>query len=139
MFVQQIRRNALALISLMVAFTALGYNTWRNEQTEANRNVRQAGFEMLMHIGELQQIAYVAHYDQDAELGNPRRGWVEVLVLRDLSRLLRGRHALRVEPLYQAWKDHWDRLGEDESAVEAIDAALDDLRQDVLATLEQLE
>ena len=139
MVIEQIRRNALALVSLMVAFAALGYNTWRNEQTEANRNVRQAGFEMLMHIGELQRITYVTHYDQDHELGNPRRGWVEVLVLRDLGQLVRRRHPLRVEPLYQAWKSQWDSLGEDEAAVEAIDAALDNLRQDVLATLKQLE
>jgi len=46
-------QNLLAMISLFVALSALGYNTWRNELTEQNRNVRQAGFEMLLHVGEL--------------------------------------------------------------------------------------
>lgn len=39
---EQIRNNAVALISLVVALAALGYNTWRNERTEANRNLRAA-------------------------------------------------------------------------------------------------
>lgn len=55
MILQQIQKNSLAIVSLIVAFSALGYNTWRNELTESNRNVRQAGFEMLLHIGELQK------------------------------------------------------------------------------------
>lgn len=71
----QIKQNKLAIISLLVALTALGYNTWRNEQTEANRNIRQAGFEMLVHIGQLQRITYLAHYDKDSIEGNPRKGW----------------------------------------------------------------
>ena len=27
---EQLRRNAVALISLVIAITSLGYNTWRN-------------------------------------------------------------------------------------------------------------
>jgi hypothetical protein len=46
---EQILGNALAVISLCVALSALGYNTWRNELTEHKRNIRQAGFEMLLH------------------------------------------------------------------------------------------
>ncbi len=61
MLLEQIKNNLLAVISLFVAFSALGYNTWRNEQTEYNRNIRTAGFEMLLHIGELQRITYLAH------------------------------------------------------------------------------
>ncbi len=34
---EQIKRNQLAIISLVVALIALGYNTWRNELTEENR------------------------------------------------------------------------------------------------------
>ena len=37
---EQIRRNLVALISLAVAVTSLGYNTWRNEASEYNRNQR---------------------------------------------------------------------------------------------------
>ena len=38
---RQLRDNAVALISLVVALGSLGYNTWRNERTEHNRNVRK--------------------------------------------------------------------------------------------------
>ena len=33
---EQIRRNTVAIISLIVALSSLGYNTYRNELTEAN-------------------------------------------------------------------------------------------------------
>jgi hypothetical protein len=46
----QIQRNTLALISLVVALTSVSYNTWRNERTERNRNVRAATFEGLREI-----------------------------------------------------------------------------------------
>ena len=50
---QQLRDNAVALISLAVAISSLSYNTWRNERTEANRNVRTATFELLMRLADL--------------------------------------------------------------------------------------
>lgn len=136
---QQIKRNSLAIISLFVAFSALGYNTWRNELTEENRNIRAAGFEMLLHIGQLQRISYLAHYDKDLQQGNPRSGWVEVLVLRDLSMLMPADLQQRTQRLFDSWKENWQGLGEDESAVAAIDNAINDLRQNVLENIKKLE
>jgi hypothetical protein len=136
---QQLKRNSLAIISLFVAFSALGYNTWRNEQTEENRNIRFAGFEMLLHIGELQRISYLAHYDKDLRLGNPRSGWVEVLVLRDLSMLMPAELLQQTQRLFDSWKENWQGLGEDESAVAAVDNAINDLRKEVLESIKQLE
>ncbi len=49
---QQLRDNAVALISLVVALGSLAYNTWRNERTEHNRNVRTAAFELLTRVAE---------------------------------------------------------------------------------------
>lgn len=37
----------ISVISLIIAISALGYNTWRNELTEHNRNIRASGFEAL--------------------------------------------------------------------------------------------
>ncbi|MEN8214727.1 MAG: hypothetical protein ABFR19_10235, partial [Pseudomonadota bacterium] len=131
---KQLKTNTLALISLFVAFSALGYNTWRNELTEENRNIRAAGFEMLLHIGQLQRIAYLAHYDRDLQQGNPRSGWVEVLVLRDLGMLMPEGLEHYTEQLFDSWKENWQELGrDDESAVAAIDNAINDLRKNVLA------
>ena len=136
---EQIRKNSLAIISLCVALSALSYNTWRNELTEQNRNIRQAGFEMLLHIGELQRIAYLAHYDKDQNRGNPRSGWVEVMVLRDLSQLMPPPGSTNAEHLLVAWRDHWEELGKDESSVASIDNAINDLRKNIIKAMHQLE
>jgi hypothetical protein len=137
---EQLRRNSLAIISLFVAFSALGYNTWRNEQSEQNRNVRQAGFEMLVHIGELQRITYLAHYDHDEVAGNPRKGWTEVLVLRDLARLMPETGRIRSDSLHDAWKKNWSGLGSDDDlAVAAIDNAINNLRKEIVVELELLD
>ena len=109
-FLEQVDRHSLAIISLLVALSALGYNTWRNEQTEHNRNIRQAGFEMLLHIGELQRVTYLAHFDDDVQAGNPRKGWVEVLVLRDLASLMPESGQTRSEALFNVWNENWNGL-----------------------------
>jgi len=139
-FSEQIKNNSLALVSLFVAFTALAYNTWRNEESEANRNVRQSGFEMIIHIGELQKITYIAQYDMDKQGGNPRAGWTEVLLLRDLSKLVSEETQQRAEQLLKIWKNNWQNLGDDnEFSVAEIDIALNNLRKQVLNTMSQLE
>jgi len=136
---EQLEKNLLAIISLVVAFSALGYNTWRNELTEKNRNIRMAGFEMLVHISELQRITYLAHYDQDLVLGNPRKGWSEVLVIKDLGELIASQPILPTENLVQQWGKHWEGLGQTQESVTAIDKAIDDLRQATLTALRSLE
>ena len=137
---EQFGRHSVAIISLLVALSALGYNTWRNEQTEFNRNVRQAGFEMLLHIGELQRITYLAHFDKDSQAGNPRKGWAEVLVLRDLAKLIPVSEQVRSEELHDAWRENWGSLGgDDDMGVATIDNAINDLRQDVVRALEALD
>ncbi|MFQ5633741.1 MAG: hypothetical protein ACE5G3_00225 [Gammaproteobacteria bacterium] len=138
-FSEQIKRNSLAVISLLVALTALSYNTWRNEQTEENRNIRQAGFEMLLHISELQRITYLAHFDKDRQAGNPRRGWVEILVLQDLAKLMPASERMRAAALHETWEANWSGLGSRDEAVEAIDAAIEDLRGDIADVLESLD
>ena len=77
-FVKQLQRNTVALISILIAVSSLSYNTWRNEKTETNRNQRVAAFEILLKLGELQQVVFHHYYDKDTrERGNPpitRRG-----------------------------------------------------------------
>ncbi len=85
---EQVRSNAVALISLVAALTALGYTTWRNERTEGNRNVREAGFELLSEIGSLQQVIFYAHYNMGDARGDARMGWADVLTIQDLAALM---------------------------------------------------
>ena len=60
----QIHRHAVALISLSIALSALGYNTWRNETTEYQRNVRHAAFKVIDNLGELQSVVNAMVYSQ---------------------------------------------------------------------------
>ena len=139
MLLDQLQKNLLAMISLVVALSALGYNTWRNELTEKNRNTRMAGFELLVHISELQRITYLAHYDKDLVSGNPRKGWSEVLVIQDLGELIGVDQPLPTMALQQAWQDHWEGLGDDPQSVSEIDNAIDQLRRATLAALRSLD
>ena len=72
--INQLRQHSVALISLVIALSSLGYNTWRNEQTEANCNVRVAGIELLLKFGELDQVVFFSNYEQETERGNRRSG-----------------------------------------------------------------
>ena len=136
---QQLRNNSVALISLVVALSSLGYNTWRNERTERNRNVRTATFELLTRIAELQRVVYLAQYDRDPSGGNPRTGWTYVLVIRDLATLVPAPVPARAAELQKVWGADWEGLGrDDESSVDRIDGAIDALRAATLATLTSL-
>ena len=136
---QQLRNNAVALISLVVAISSLGYNTWRNERTEHNRNLRTAAFEVLMRAGDLERVTFLAHYDHDRNGGNPRAGWTDVLAIRDLAALVPGPVAARAGKLLKVWGDNWEGLGTaDETAVNRIDDAIGKLREASLATLRAL-
>jgi hypothetical protein len=139
-FLQQVRRNAVALISLVIAITSLGYNTWRNEQTEANRNQRQSAFEILLKLGELQQVVFHSHYDRDiVDKGNPRTGWAHILLVNDLAGVLNSPMPELTDRLQMVWRHNWDALGTDDASVEAIQAEIDAVRAETVRQLHMLE
>ena len=136
---QQLRNNSVALISLTVALGSLGYNTWRNERTEYNRNIRTATFELLGKLSELERVVYLAQYDRDVRGGNPRTGWTYVLVIRDLSSVVPPPVPAKAAQLQQVWGENWEGLGrDDETSVNRIDDAIGALRESALATLRAL-
>lgn len=139
-FLQQVRRNAVALISLTVALSSLGYNTWRNELTEENRNQRFAAFEILLKLGELQQLVFHSHYDRDiTDKGNPRTGWAFVLMISDLSSVLRPPMPEYTTQLKTTWDAHWSSLGSEQASVDAILAEIDGVRNEALSQLRMLD
>jgi hypothetical protein len=93
----------------------------------------------MVHVAELQRIAYLAHFDQDEVGGNPRKGWVEVLVIKDLAAFMPVAEQVRSEKLYTAWNDNWSGLGKDDLAIAAIDVAINDLRMDIVRILDDLD
>ena len=136
---QQLRDNAVALISLVVALSSLAYNTWRNERTEHNRNVRTAAFEVLTKLAELERVVFLAQYDRDVAGGNPRTGWTYVLVIADLSAVVPAPVPAQAAELQRVWRGNWESLGkEDETAVDHIDDAIKKLRETTLGTLRSL-
>ena len=58
----QIHDNAVALISIAIAVGALAYNTWRNETTEEQRNIRFAAFRVLEDLGVVQEVVDSRYY-----------------------------------------------------------------------------
>jgi hypothetical protein len=135
---QQLRDNLVAITSLVVALSALGYNTWRNERTERNRNVRVAGIELLQEIGSLQQIIFYAHYSAGDQRGDPRMGWADVLTISDLATLMPEQVAREAADLRAAWEANAEGLVDDEQAFRHIDGAIEELRQATLASLRAL-
>ncbi len=153
---EQVRANAVALISLVVAVSSLGYNTWRNETTEQQRNLRHAAFRVLEDLGELQQAADYRRYFLDG-IASPGaagaetrlRGYGSVAMIRDLTSLMPAPAPAAGQRLHRAWSDNVDRLverGEDgratPAAVEADRAlaeSIDETRRAVLSVLRSLE
>ena len=135
----QLRANIVALTSLTVALASFSYTTWRNERSEHNRTLRQASFQLLGALGEMQQVVFHAHYDHDATRGNPRTGWVYVQTISDYSSTLPAPVASSAEALLAAWREHWEELGRDDRGAEAISDAVDHCRAAVLAELKRLD
>ena len=139
-FSDQIRRNSVALISLAIAITSLGYNTWRNEASESNRTQRDVAIEVMMQLGQLQEVTWHHHYDKDFEdKGNLRSGWTLVLVIKDISQILEGSVPESATRLHRVWNEHSDQLDDSTEAKDAIIDAIEAVRGDAVQLLQQLD
>ena len=135
----QLKSNTVAIVSLIVALSSFSYSTWRNERSEHNRTIRQASFQLLTALGEMQQVIYHAHYDRDVARGNPRTGWVYVATISDFSMTMPEPVPTRAHELLEAWRDHWERLGTDEADADAVSEAVERCRAAVVARLKTLD
>jgi len=146
-FRQQVQRNLVALISVFIAVGSLGYNTWRNEKSEHNRNLRQASFEVLLKLGELRELVYHLEYDRAViESSAERTGWVTVFVIRDLASVLEEPVPVAAESLFDTWAEHWDGLAVknqhgmlEGASKHAIETDIDRLRDITLEMLQGLD
>jgi len=135
----QIQINSLSIISLIVALTALGYNTYRNELTEQNRNIRHAGFELLMELNELQLLTDFAHYGDDRKSANPIKGWSHILYINDMSYLISTQVSTQANLLQKTWTDEWETLHTNETSNKNITLAIKTLRNKVMDTMRRLD
>lgn len=139
-FREQVQRNSVALISVFIAVVSLSYNTWRNELTEYNRNQRSASIEILLKLGELQELVFLNHYDRNETIaGNPRTGWALVLTIDDLAQVLEEPLPDSSRRLHSVWAAHWDELGRKDESAEQILGSIDVIRRDTKTLLTNLD
>jgi HEAT repeat protein len=135
---QQIRDNFIAIISLMIAILALYHNEKLYEKSELNRNVRIAAFEVLMRLGELQQVVNNIHYDKTTSPNDRLLGWGQISLIGDLSHLIPDPVPKAAERLIEAWKENHGKIKEEASA-DAVSNEIDLTRQAVLEILSKLD
>ena len=134
----QIKNNIVAIISLVTALSGFFYNSWRDSQNELNQNMRNAAFEILEDLGELQTIVNYAHYNADISRGSPIEGWKYAVQIRDLSRLLNKSSAEKGLALYLTWEQDWPLLDAEASSEQRISLAILQARKAVLNSIDEL-
>ena len=131
--------QATALFSVLFALVGFSYNVWRMEVSEHNSSVREASFELLLQLAELEQLVYAAHYDQDPVAGSPRTGWVKVGLIVDLSQACSEQVRSRALALRETWARSWEQLPQRRDMADAVVAAIDATREAVQEALRALE
>lgn len=144
-FRQQVQRNIVALISVFIAVSSLSYNTWRNEKSEHNRNLREGAFQVLANLSELREITFHLRWDTDTvQEGALRSGWVKVLTIRDLSQVLESPVPEAAESLRATWDDYSpDLMSADKKVAKPatikVVGEIDTMRDVTLAMLRDLD
>jgi len=158
-FWRQVSNHSVALISLVLAATSFGYNTWRNEVNEIQRNLRQASFQVLIEVGELNQIVLYRRYFQtpaDGAESNAEHainriqdaqswvaGWGKVTMIRDLTSFMPAPLPKRGRALFESWSEHAGDLDEADpiarrEAEQALLGAIESLRAAMIALIDSL-
>ena len=129
----------MVVFSVVFALVGFSYNVWRMEVTEENDNIRTASFEILLELASLEQLIYAAHYDKDKVNGSPRKGWVIVGLVNDLSVLAGDSIQADASTLKLVWSNQWEHINNDVKAVKQIIEAIDNLRSEIKQVLIKLE
>lgn len=136
----QLKRNTVALISLVVAITSLAYNTWRNEASEGNRNQRLIAIEVLRNLSELQEVILYRHWENDVgDRGNDKTGWALVLTIKDLAQVLADPLPESAMEFSETWDNQFAGLGSDRNSFDTTMTAVEDMRADIHALLQSLD
>jgi len=128
-----------SIFSLIFAVVGFSYNAWRLEVSEENNTKRTAAFEVLSNLAELEQVIFSAHYDKDENAGNPRKGWVKVGLIVDLSILIDTNVAEEAELLKVRWTDNWLTINESTSDIGVLTKQIDQVRNVLKKELSDLK
>lgn len=129
----------ISVLSFVFAFVGFSYNVWRTEKTESNNNVREAAFGMLQELANLEQLVYAIHYDHSTEEGTPRKGWVKIGLIQDMSMLVAPTVEKKAVQLKEAWAKKWSQLAEDKQASDEIVYAIEEVRAEARLMLKDLD
>ena len=135
---EQLRRNAVALISLAVAVTSLGYNTWRNEASEHNRNQRLVAIQILNLLGEMEYLLLESRYGETSA-PSLRKGWAVALTLKDMALVVEGDVPLSAGLLFETWSSNDELLESSVTAKDRVREAVRAVREDVHEVLLSLD
>lgn len=127
------------IISVFSAVLSFAYNAWRLEVSEDNSTVRTASFQVFLQLAELEQGIYSLHYDRDKVAGSPRKGWVSVALIRDLSMLIGPDVARESEILHSNWSKRWSLIETDRQAVDGMVQDIDKVRVLITQHLTELD
>jgi len=127
------------IFSVLFALVGFSYNVWRMEVSEENNNIRTACFEILLELSSLEQLIYTAHYDSDLKEGSPRKGWVKVGLIADLSVLTTDSVERHAATLKDVWSAHWSTMINNRDSVDQIVRAIDSVRSEIKLVLSSLE
>ena len=128
-----------AIFSVIFALIGFSYNVWRMEISEYNNTMRTASFELLLQLSELEAIVFAAHYDKDPITGNPRKGWIKVNLINDLSMLTQDKVIASATDLKTIWQQHWPMIANEQQSVISITEQIDHTRasvRDLIASLD---
>lgn len=109
-------RNLVAIISLIVAISALVISVERANRSEYQHNIRDASFRVLAELSQLQLLVDNAHYGSVDV--NPIAGWARVNYMRDLAAVIPEPVPSSLELLFQGWQANVENLGQHQSEQE---------------------
>ena len=127
-----------AILGLVFAVIGFSYNAWRLEASEKNNTIRMAAFTVISDLAQLERVVYAAHYDKDQINGNPRKGWVKVGLIVDLSYLIDDSVKVKAYILRQEWQKNWQIMHEDRQATNQLINVIDETRNEIKRVLSSL-
>ena len=136
---QQLYKNRLSIISLAVAITALSYNTYRNELSENNRNIRYAGFEVLRELSHLQRLIDQNYHKESGTSGEAISGWEHVNYIYDMSYLVSNEVLQASVALKQSWGENWEKINASAQSNAEVSQSINQLRNSVRDTITNLK
>ncbi|MGV6850870.1 MAG: hypothetical protein ACWA5R_01670 [bacterium] len=125
--------------SIIIARSALSYNSWRNEKTEENRNQRYSAFEIMRESAHLQLLVDPSTFASETEHNEQIQGWVRINLMVSLSQLVSPEVKSKALMLKSVWSEYWEELSTSTQANQKISKANQNLINAVQTHLGALE